>query len=115
MSFVRARRLTDICTVWPLEQGQFGTTFGAPYTMPCNFISEGKEQTDTDGTKFVPISTFRLTVTPEGNKPKRGDVIAHGDHEGAASPSGVASAFAVRKVKTGTMLVGSQDYTVYTG
>lgn len=115
MSFVRARRLTDICTVWPLEQGQYGTTFGTPYIMPCNFISEGKEQTDTDGTKFVPISTFRLTVTAEGNKPKRGDIIGQGDHSEEASPSAVAGAHAIRKVKTGTMLVGSQDYTVYTG
>jgi hypothetical protein len=121
MSFVRARRLTDVCTVWPRDASQQFPTFGQPYTLQCNFISGGKLQRDSNGDEFVPDATFRLQFdSREGFEAlglKRDDVILQGDFEDVETPdsTGQSTANKIRKVKTGTMLTGLYDVTVYTG
>ena len=105
--------MTDTATVWDVEgTGDFGgVNYSPAYLVECNYTEGGKLNRDDRGEEFVPMATFRTF----DSRPKKGSVIAIGDHTATADPS-EAGAQVIRKVITKTPFRNwPQRYTFLTG
>ena len=112
MSLVRQRRMTSKVTLWTKAgydpDAAYGTDWELPVTYQCNFIDGGSVQRDVDGADFRPRKTVRLWDVDVN----LGDKLLIGTVTDAEPPR---NAEIVRGKKGGTILIGKQDITIYTG
>ena len=98
-------------TVWA-ESGysnsdRWGGSWGSPVVFDGRYMEGGAMTRGEDGSEFVPSKTI---VTQYAGL-AIGMMVAIGEH---ADSTPVASAESIRKVQTGTPLVGVQDYKIIT-
>jgi hypothetical protein len=112
MNNAASKVMTAQATVWDITgTDQYGgATYSSPYLIKCNYIEGGKLNRDDRGEEFMPMATFRsFNATP-----KKGSVIAIGDHT-SSNPT-AANAQTIRKVVTKTPFRNwAQRYTFLTG
>jgi hypothetical protein len=112
MSRIRARFLKDNVTRWRVSaydaNNPYASTWDSPVTLKCNFMNGGSIQRDQDGADFQPATTYRCKLGDVVN----GDRVVLGISVATEPPT---NAETVRRVPTGTTLVGTADMTFYTG
>jgi hypothetical protein len=77
-----------LLTIWAVSVDDMGQPiFAAPYTVLGDWEEGGEGATDTNGTQFVPTSTYYFEAA-DGSPliPKPDDYILRGDHTALASP-----------------------------
>lgn len=121
MSSIARWSYQSVATVWPYDgrDDWSGTeSYGQPYHILCGWEGKAETRKDKDGSEFVSRNIFWTECfgtdgTEAGSIPKRGDMIAKGQH---TSSEPVATAEQIQTVTDWEMAAfgDNPDYEIVT-
>lgn len=84
---------TSTLTIWPVTFDDYSqVVYGTPYTIDGSWMQGGEMQSNSDGTQFVPTSTYYFEALDGATEiPKPEAYILRGDNTATVDPTTIGA------------------------